>query len=138
MSSYPTTRVDAVGPSKHLSWSELACHDGTPYPAEWRHDRAVTLAREFEAIREALGVPLLVLSAYRTPEWNRRIGGAAKSQHLQGRALDLVPVKGTTVAQLYKAALARAQAPGSKLRGLGKYRGFVHIDVRPTTRLARW
>lgn len=128
----------SVGPSPHLSWGELACHDGTRYPGMWRHDRAVTLASEFEAIRAAVGVPLLVASAYRTPAWNRQIGGATRSQHLQGRALDLVPVRGTTVAQLHKAALTRAQTPGSRLRGLGKYRTFVHIDVRPTSRLAHW
>lgn len=128
----------SLGPSPHLYWSELACHDGTPYPAAWREDRAVTLAREFEAVRELVGLPILVTSAYRTPAWNRRIGGARASQHMQGRALDLTPVKGVTVAQLYRAVMMRARDPQSKIRGVGRYRNFVHMDVRPAVRLAEW
>ena len=38
--------------------------------------------------RDALGA-LQVTSAYRSPEVNKRIGGASKSQHVQGQAADL-------------------------------------------------
>jgi hypothetical protein len=38
--------------------------------------------------RDALG-PLQVTSAYRSPEVNKRVGGASKSQHVQGQAADL-------------------------------------------------
>lgn len=131
------------GPSTHLAWTELACKDAarTPYPHEWRDDRAVTLAQEFEAIREVVGAPLLILSAYRTPEHNRSVGGARSSQHVQGRALDLRPPTGMTVARLYEIVRARALRTDSALFGIGRYPSFVHIDTRPAPehgRLTAW
>lgn len=127
------------GPSPHLSWSELACKNGVPYPAEWRTTRAAVLAAEFERIRAAVGKPITILSAYRTPAYNARISGAAKnSQHVQGRALDLKPPAGMTLSQFLKIVLAVARADGSKIRGVGEYAWGVHIDIRPADRLVRW
>lgn len=126
------------GPSAHLSWQELACHDEahTPYPVEWRDTRAVPLALEFEALRVLCGHrPLLITSAYRTPAWNRAIGGAPKSQHVEGYALDLVPTKPTSVEELGRLAIMRAKTPGSRIRYIKIYPGWVHIDIRPTARL---
>lgn len=124
-------------PSEHLSWVELACHDGTPYPAVYT-DRALALGREFEAIRKRCGdVPIVVLSGYRTPEWNRKIGGARYSQHVEGRALDLRPPTGMPVAAFHALILKWAREL-SQIRGLGRYATFAHIDIRPSARLVRW
>lgn len=123
------------GPSPHLTWRELACKDGTPYPLEWRESRAAVLAEAFEDLRRLLGgAPLLVLSAYRTPAHNRKIGGARNSQHLEGRALDLRSADGRV--NLHEIAhFARTIAA---VRGIGVYRTFVHIDVRPQPTLVAW
>lgn len=129
------------GPSEHLSWAELACHDGASYPEKWRHDRAPVLAATFEDIRALLGgVPIRVVSGYRTTSWNLKVGGVPGSQHVQGRALDLQHPQLTprdfhdAILRLYRAG----QLP--LLGGLGSYPTFVHIDVRPRlgNRLARW
>lgn len=128
------------GPSEHLSWLELACHNAvkTPYPEEWRATRAIILAHEFEAIRAMVGRPLVVLSGYRTPDWNRHVGGVPQSQHVQGRALDL-RCPGKTVEWLENRVRLRIAVPaGSLIRGLGMYPTFVHVDVRPSVRLAVW
>lgn len=128
------------GPSPNLSWLELACHDAarTPYPAEWRLSRALRLAVEFERLRAIVGAPLVVASGYRTPEHNRAVGGAKHSQHVQGYALDLVPPKGVTVAGLLGFVKAVASEGESAIRGIGLYRSFVHMDVRPGDRLVVW
>lgn len=118
------------GPSPHLSWAELACKDGTPYPATWRETRAVMLAVEFERIRAAVGAPIRVGSAYRTAAHNRRIGGAKFSQHVEGRALDLYPPDGWTMPRFYGVVREVALRPESAIYGLGLYPTFVHVDVR--------
>ena len=42
-----------------------------------------------QALRDRLGKPLIVRSAYRTPEHNRRVGGAPRSKHMEGMAFDI-------------------------------------------------
>lgn len=127
-----------TGPSPHLSWRELACKDGTVYPADWRDTRAVVLARAFEHIRSVVGKPLVILSAYRTAEHNRRVGGAKNSQHVEGRALDLKPPKGLTPHELYRVIRGEVGDERCPIRGLSMYPTFVHIDVRPSDRLVIW
>lgn len=123
------------GPSEHLTWEELSCSDGTRYPLHW-WDRAHQLALAFEEVREAIGCPLRVLSAYRTPAWNARIGGARMSQHVEGRALDLSPMgTGITVERLLEVVLAKAHDPRAIIRGVGIYPSFIHMDTRPTAAL---
>ena len=41
-----------------------------------------------QPVRDALG-PIIVTSAYRSPEVNRGVGGSSKSQHIQAQAADL-------------------------------------------------
>jgi len=133
-------------PSPHLSWSELSCHDGTPYPPIW-WDRAALLAQEFELVRTACGNhPLLILSAYRTPEYNLRCAGSAlKSQHLEGRALDVQIRAGWTEQRFFSAVreVAMRLEDGkrvSAIKGIGRYpsKGFLHFDIRPQDRLVVW
>jgi len=125
-------------PSANLSWWEMGCHDGTPYPWDWRSDRAVVLAQAFEAIRLEYGAPIRILSAYRTEAHNRAVGGSKASQHVQGRALDLAPVGRKGIAKLHAAIEQVARRTGSSIRGIGVYPSFVHIDTRPGDRIARW
>ncbi len=130
------------GPSEHLSWAELACNDGTPYPADWKIDRAVPLAIVFEAIREIIGGPIRINSAYRTVEYNRLVGGSRKSQHVEGRALDLGLPKGMLMKDFLAVALEVAEYPSAakyaRLTGIGVYPNFLHVDIRPSARLVRW
>jgi len=126
-------------PSAHLTWAELACKDGTPYPELFKATRGLTLAGVFETIREACGNrPIRVLSAYRSPEHNRTIGGARHSQHVEGRALDLQPPSGMTVAAFYTRIRVLAETD-LRIGGVGRYRTFVHVDIRPRgQRVAVW
>ena len=134
-----------LGPSEHLSWSELACHDNarTPYPVEWRADRAVSVADNFEKVRQLLGgVAIVILSGYRTEAYNMTLEGAAsKSQHVQGRALDIWHPNHEPKAIYLALRLAQKDGRLPLLGGLGLYRSFVHMDVRPKSppgHLATW
>jgi hypothetical protein len=128
------------GPSPHLTWDELACHDPdrTPYPTEWRETRAVVLAACFEAIRTVVGAPIRIGSGYRTLKWNRKVGGAVRSQHVEGRALDLYPPGDMTPKQLREIVYAIAKYELADIKGIGLYQTFVHFDIRLNKRLVLW
>ena len=44
---------------------------------------------KLQALRDRLGKPLIVRSAYRSPEQNRAVGGAKRSKHQDGAAFDI-------------------------------------------------
>ncbi|WYK06195.1 D-Ala-D-Ala carboxypeptidase family metallohydrolase [Cereibacter sphaeroides f. sp. denitrificans] len=44
---------------------------------------------KLQALRDRPGKPLIVRSAYRSPEHNRAVGGAPASKHMQGTAFDI-------------------------------------------------
>lgn len=128
-----------TGPSKHLTWKELACKDGTQYPSEWYSNRAIILAEVFELIRFKCGQrPINILSAYRTAEYNRKVGGVPASQHKYGRALDLRPPSGMNIKTFHTIIMDIANTHLTALKGIGKYDTFIHVDVRPTDNLAKW
>lgn len=124
-------------PSKNVTWNELACKDGTEYPKKWRGTRLTKLMHAFETIRAAFGnKPITILSAYRTPEHNKKIRGARNSQHLEGRALDLRPPSGISINEFYD--VIKKFSEDLEIGGLGKYKTFVHIDTRVSPRLVTW
>jgi len=79
---------------------------------------------KLERLRVALGRPLVVLSAYRDPLHNARVGGAPLSQHKFGRAFDLK----LTVDRDLLIRTARDVGFG----GIGIYSTFVHVDDGPS------
>lgn len=59
-------------------------------PDEYARQNMELLAEKiFEPLREAANGPIKINSFYRCPELNKAIGGSAKSQHCEGRAIDL-------------------------------------------------
>jgi len=85
--------------------------------------------RVADALVEKLRQPVrLVVSAYRSPEYNAQCPGAAPhSQHTRNAALDLVfAVPAHAVAQAARALRAEGLFRG----GVGEYPTFTHIDTR--------
>ena len=68
--------------SKNFKKSEFKCRDGSDVPAELM-DNLRELVLNLQIIRDTIGKPVYVISGYRTPRYNRRIGGARKSQHMK-------------------------------------------------------
>lgn len=96
-------------------------------PTNRQHrDNAIRLAQRLDQVREEWGSALMVSSWYRPPAINRAVGGAVNSQHLNGSAVDLIPVRGD-VRHFQSWLDARWQFA----LGYGAPRGFVHLDARP-------
>ncbi len=120
---------------------EFDCHDDTPYPTDWVSGRLVPLCETLQVLRDALARPISIISGYRSPSWNAKVGGADHSQHPQGRAAD-IRVGGMKPAEVHAKVLELHTAGKlPHLGGLGQYLTFCHLDVRPREpgdRLKRW
>ena len=110
--------------SAHFKVREFACGDGSDAVLV-----APRLVMVLETIRAHFGAPVVIHSAYRTPQYNAKVGGVAHSQHCYGTAADIT-VKGQTPAAV--AAYARQLMPDWGGVGVYAKKGFTHIDVRET------
>lgn len=89
----------------------------------------VPTIRIVDQLRELWGRPIVLLSSYRSPAYNRAIGDAApKSLHMQFKALDIA-VSGKTPQQVFNQLMTWRDS-GKFKGGLGLYNTFVHIDTR--------
>lgn len=109
--------------SDHFTLSEMACKDGSDkvlYSTE--------LMAMLEKLRAYGGFTVHINSGYRSPAHNKRVRGAANSQHLKGTAADIVVKKdGKTVSG--KLVCCLCQYLGFK--GIGYIsESAVHVDMR--------
>lgn len=119
---------------KNFTIEELKCKDGTPVPPELL-DNANRLLDNLQVLRDYIGEAVFLNSGYRTPSYNKKVGGAKNSQHLKATAGDIT-ARGKTPRQLYNIILKLIKEGKMHDGGVGLYPGFVHYDVRPKP--ARW
>ena len=92
------------------------------------------LGQILEELAESYGSTLTITSAYRSPAYNKKVGGAKKSVHQQGLACDVV-MSNTTKEQRLD-FIRKAAAAG--IKGLGLYfssssgANFIHCDLGGT------
>ena len=91
------------------------------------------LLEKLQKLRSKIGRPLIINSAYRCPERNAQVGGAKKSQHLFGRAVD-VSIHNLNLSQNQILEMAK----NLDFTGIGLYNNFVHLDVRNSPEIVVW
>lgn len=116
----------------HFYWRD-ALNNGERIPkTKAEVDNIIALAERLESVRERLGgFPVTITSWYRPEPWNSQAGGAPKSRHKVGQAVDILR-SGMTGQQM---AGALKDWPG----GMGIYDNYpnlLHLDIRPYR--ARW
>lgn len=112
--------------SKYFTVGEATNRDKRRIPDRLEiQQNILTLASKLDDIRDAWGSAIAVTSWYRPPAVNRAVGGASRSQHLTGRAVDICPVEGS-IYDFQKWLDARWRMA----LGYGAKKGFVHIDMR--------
>ena len=90
---------------KEATFSATATRRGIDNtPGEYELQNMELIAEKvFEPLRKHVNGPIKINSFYRSPELNQAIGGSAKSQHCQGRAMDLDDTYGyMSNADMYK------------------------------------
>lgn len=120
--------------TKNFFREEFDCRDGTIVPDNLLPN-VQELADNLQVLRDDIGEPIHVNSGYRTPAYNKKIGGAPDSQHKKAKAGDIT-AKSFTPKQLASRIEKLIKAGRMKQGGIGVYPGFVHYDVRGTK--ARW
>ncbi|MGV3553390.1 D-Ala-D-Ala carboxypeptidase family metallohydrolase [Rhizobium sp.] len=101
-----------------------------PPESVWNNINAT--AKILDELRDQLQKPIVMSSVYRSPAYNKAIGGAKDSQHVDFNAIDF-SVKGSSVGPYeWAAALKNMRSAGLFKGGIGIYSTFVHVDTRGT------
>lgn len=114
--------------AQNFTVAEFACRDGSDPVFV-----APKLVEILQKIRTHFNRPVRINSAYRTPGYNAKVGGAAYSQHCYGVAAD-ISISG--VAPSTVAAYVETLMPTWGGIGIYTKQGFTHVDVR--AKKSRW
>ena len=118
---------DSAQISKNFQYKEFDCHGKGCCSTTIIDEKLVEYVQR---IRDHFGKPVTITSPYRCEVHNRRVGGATKSYHMQGKAADIV-VQGVSSREVAK------YAESIGILGIGLYETsadgyFTHIDTRTT------
>jgi len=120
--------------TENFNIMEFASKDGADFPQEVIKN-LYELAKNLEVIRAYYDKPIKVNSGYRSLNHNKSVGGSVKSQHLLGKAADLV-IEGITPEQLANGIQMLIDDGEILEGGIGIYNSFTHYDIRGFK--ARW
>lgn len=120
--------------TENFSLSEYQSKDGAATPLEVIENIREN-AENLQVLRDELNARITINSGYRSPSHNKRVGGASKSQHLTGKASDIV-VKGYEPFEVFQTIERLIFEGKMKQGGLSCYNTFVHYDIRGIK--ARW
>lgn len=125
MIEFEKGRSDKI--AKNFQYKEFDCHGSGCCSTTIIDEKLVEYVQQ---IRDHFGKPVTITSPYRCEVHNKRVGGATKSYHMQGRAADIV-VQGISSREVAK------YAESIGILGIGLYETskdgyFTHIDTRTT------
>ena len=120
--------------SKNFTQKEFNSKDGASMPDEVLRNIQL-LSEQLQIIRDYTGKSITINSGYRSPGHNASIGGVSNSQHVLGKAADIV-IDGMSPADTYALIEYLNDKGVIKIGGLGSYNTFTHVDIREKT--ARW
>ena len=131
----PVTYPNSTHITEHFTWTEARCKCGRCRIPERVKPAIIHQAKALEKLRALVGGPLLITSWYRCPACNKAVGGASKSEHMDGSATDFVSRQHTP----RELAALCEKVPEFDGGGIGTYPSWVHADsARGPHRPARW
>lgn len=92
-------------------------------PACSLSDLSQDLLFELDHLRERLGEPIIITSAYRSRDWDLAKGRSGEGAHTKGLAVDISLRDSVYARRLLEAALK------GQWEGIGIGKTFIHLDV---------
>ncbi len=87
-----------------------------------------TFMKKLKELREEVGLPMYLSSAYRCPDYNAKVSSGETGPHTQGKAVD-VTIAGEKAFELLKHALVLGfHGIGISQTGAREQR-FLHLDI---------
>jgi hypothetical protein len=117
---------------EELIFSQTAAREGidnTPGAAQVRAMRELC-ANILQPLRDSIELPLMVSSGYRCARLNRYVGGSVRSQHMEGRAADVICF-GMDTKQLFKRVLELKLPFDQLIYEGGRESIWVHVSFDP-------
>jgi len=93
-------------------------------------DNLIVLSNQLQVIRDEINKPIIINIAYRPLWWEKRRGRSGNSQHILGKAADIV-VRDLTTIELHNIITNLIKEEKIINGGLGLYNSFIHYDIRP-------
>lgn len=118
--------MNKIKVSKDFFLHEFQCKDGSNLVK--LHSK---LLEKLQELRDTVGLPFNINSAYRTPEHNKAVGGTSNSEHTKGTAVDV-----SMRNQKISIEEMRDLAEKVGFTGIGLYDTFIHLDIR--NKKSRW
>lgn len=117
-------------PMRHWDWANFTPEElASPTIVNGKRGPKGPLLLNFDALdklqllRDTIGKPFHINSAYRTPMYNAFVGGASRSKHMEGIAFDI-----SMHNHVRNDFVKMAREIG--FNGIGYYSTFTHIDTR--------
>lgn len=125
--------------TKNFSISEFECK-GNLKNCQCRmsadvKNNIIKLADQLQILRDKVEKPIHINSGHRCEAWNEKCDGSKHSQHLLGKAADIV-IDGMTANDVQKLVCEMVELGQLEFGGIGKYDSFTHVDIREYS--ARW
>lgn len=120
--------------TNNFNISEFESKDGSLMPVNVLNN-ITKLAEQLQILRDYTNLPIKINSGYRSENHNKLIGGSPKSQHVLGKAADIV-IKGMTPKETCALIEFLIENEILNIKGLGNYDTFTHLDMRDEK--ARW
>ena len=97
-----------------------------------KSNMSVKLLLMLNRVREYVGFPLILTSAYRSPAAEKSCGRSGTSSHTKGLAIDIYCIDGASRLAIVQAAFAI----GFRRIGIGP--DFIHLDIDSTKPNSMW
>lgn len=121
-----------IGKSPYFKWVEMLLQRrwGEVYaPSEKEKAEIIKTIEVLDKIRSIFNSPMLIHSGIRSKDYNKFIGGASRSAHLSGKAVDF-SIQGVSCDKARNILLPRLKNLGIRMED-NPGSNWIHIDRKP-------